>query len=162
MAIFKPVMTTTEKLEVIAIKTGQLFFCIDGGIYVDINDTTRQKISDGKPSVIWVENLDTLNTLDNKSIEVIYITRDTNIVYAYNGSDIVPLSSTGSSSDVEIVLDDTETDVSTLPTGIISISGTKYSVKTTVRSIMIDANTTLEQELTDLKASFEAENSIES
>lgn len=157
MAIFKPVMTNTEKLEAIAIKTGQLFFCIDGGIYIDISDTKRQKISDGQPTVIWVENLDTLNSLDNKSVEVIYITRDTNIVYGYNGSDIVPLSSTGSSSDVEIILDDTETDVSTLTSGILSISGNKYSVKTNLNSVMVDATTTLNQELTDLKASFEAE-----
>lgn len=157
MAIFKPVMTNTEKLEAIAIKTGQLFFCIDGGIYIDISDTKRQKISDGQPTVIWVENLDTLNSLDNKSVDVIYITRDTNIVYGYNGSDIVPLSSTGSSSDVEIILDDTETDVSTLTSGILSISGNKYSVKTNLNSVMVDATTTLNQELTDLKASFEAE-----
>lgn len=157
MAIFKPVMTNTEKLEAIAIKTGQLFFCIDGGIYIDISDTKRQKISDGQPTVIWVENLDTLNSLDNKSVDVIYITRDTNIVYGYNGSDIVPLSSTGSSSDVEIILDDTETDVSTLTSGILSISGNKYSVKTNLNSVMVNATTTLNQELTDLKASFEAE-----
>lgn len=157
MAIFKPVMTNTEKLEAIAIKTGQLFFCIDGGIYIDISDTKRQKISDGQPTVIWVENLDTLNSLDNKSVDVIYITRDTNIVYGYNGSDIVPLSSTGSSSDVEIILDDTETDVSTLTSGILSISGNKYLVKTNLNSVMVDATTTLNQELTDLKALFEAE-----
>lgn len=160
MAIFKPVMTSTEKLDSIAIKAGQLFFCIDGGIYIDMSDTQRQKVSDGQSAVIWVENLDTLNTLENKSSDVIYITRDTNTVYGYNGSDIVELSSTGSSSDVKIILDNIE-DVSTLTSGFLSISGTNYLVKTNLNSIIVDNNSTLEQELTELKAEFETENNTQ-
>lgn len=161
MALFKPIITNSSKISTVVIKQGQLIFNIDtGGIYIDISDTERKTILESSTIVKWVDDLESLNAIEDKSTNMIYYNKNDNIAYLYNGEQLLPLSrnaSTDSPSNVNIDISDTTTDVSQLTSGILSIDDIKYAIKGNLSSIMVDSTITLEQELIDLKAEFEQE-----
>ena len=99
MALLRPIETIESRLSEIAIKPGQLIFCIDtNNIYIDNYDNHRVHMTD----IIKLKKETDRDSIIAPLIGKIYLVEETNKLYKYNGLDWETIS-----IDISINIDQT-------------------------------------------------------